>query len=431
MDIREIGPGLPWRKVLDEALEDCGALLVVIGRGWVDAKDTKGKRRLENPRDTLRREVAEALIRGVRVFPLLVNGAVMPDEDLLPDDIQDLIDLQGYELTVRHWPEDVAKLIAILKQLPALAEEPIAEQDQQEKDEEGEANADFATETPYANAVPATITDTAIGDAVEILVDGNWTQSDKSPTDLPPGTVFRDGVGTPEMVVIPAGTFQMGSLPSEEGRKDKEGPLHRVTIAGSFAVGRYAVTFDEWDLFVEATGLEYTPEDEGWGRGNRPVINVNWDDAKAYVQWLSQHTSREYRLLSEAEWEYAARAGRTSRYPWGYKRGRNLANFFDSGSKWSGSKTAPVGSFAPNAFGLYDMIGNVWEWVEDCRHDDYRGAPTDGSAWVSGDCEARVLRGGSFNFLAGRARSACRVGRLPDYRNYYIGFRVLYSSPID
>ena len=239
------------------------------------------------------------------------------------------------------------------------------------------------------------------------------------------GAVFRDCPECPEMVVVPAGEFMMGSPPSEEDRRDSEGPVHRVTIAEPFAAGKYEVTFEEWDACVGGGGCGgYRPDDEGWGRGSRPVINVSWEDAQAYAAWLSGKTGENYRLLSEAEWEYAARAGTTTRYHWGDDIGRNRANCDDDvcGDSWD--YTAPVGSFAANGFGLHDVHGNVWEWVEDCWNDSYAGAPTDGSAWESGNCDLRVLRGGSWHGVPRDLRAAYRFWGGTGIRLGIIGFRV-------
>ena len=240
---------------------------------------------------------------------------------------------------------------------------------------------------------------------------------------LPAPKAFRDCPECPEMVVVPAGSFMMGSPPGETGRTKHEGPRHRVTIPKPFAVGKYEVTFAEWDACVAAGGCRgHRREDQGWGRGRRPAINVNWDDAKAYVRWLSRKTGKQYRLLSEAEWEYAARAGKSTRYHWGDDIGRNRANCDLCGSRWDDNQTAPVGSFPANAFGLHDAHGNVWEWVEDCWNPNYAGAPADGSAWRSGDCYSRVLRGGSWYDLPRFLRSANR--NRSGVRSDDFGFRV-------
>ncbi|MGA7879457.1 MAG: formylglycine-generating enzyme family protein [Terrimicrobiaceae bacterium] len=213
------------------------------------------------------------------------------------------------------------------------------------------------------------------------------------------------------MVVVPAGQFVMGSSTSEKGRFRNEGPQHTVAIAKPFAVSKFEVTFDEWDACVAYGDCTPVVNDNGWGRGRRPVINVAWDDARRYAAWLSKMTGKPYRLLSDAEWEYAARAGSNKRYSWGDEIGKGNANCSDCGSEWDATQTAPVGSFAANQFGLHDMHGNVWEWVEDCLHRSYEGAPADGSAWVAGgECSLRVIRGGSWHYDPDGARSASRRG---------------------
>jgi formylglycine-generating enzyme required for sulfatase activity len=243
---------------------------------------------------------------------------------------------------------------------------------------------------------------------------------------LKPKDIFKDCANCPELVVVPAGSFTMGSPASEPGRSTEEGPQHMVTIARPFAVSRFEVTFDEWDACVADGGCNgYKPSDEGWGRGRRPVINVSWDDAQAYVTWLSKKTGKPYRLLSGAEYEYAMRAGTQTIYPWGNTIGTNNANCHACGSRWDAKQTAPVGSFAPNGFGLYDMVGNVREWTEDCYHETYNGAPPDGSAWIEGgNCYHRVVRGGSFLLAPAFLRSASRYWFASDYRLRYLGFRV-------
>ncbi len=252
---------------------------------------------------------------------------------------------------------------------------------------------------------------------------------------LPPLSLFQDAPFAPEMIAIPPGKFLMGSPEYEVGRwKDgREGPQHEVTIAYSFAVGRYAVTFAEWDYFVKMSGYKHHASDEGWGRGDRPVINISWDDAKAYVNWLQGQTGYDYRLLSEAEWEYVARAGTTTPFWFGEEILTEVANYdgtFTYGTGKAGEyrrKTVPVKSFSPNPWGLYQVHGNVWEWCEDTFQENYQGAPNDGSAWIknSGDkVSRRVLRGGSWSYSPDFLRSANRSRYSTSYRNYNFGFRI-------
>jgi formylglycine-generating enzyme required for sulfatase activity len=238
---------------------------------------------------------------------------------------------------------------------------------------------------------------------------------------LKPGESFRDLDIAPEMVVAPAGEFWMGS---KDGECDAyERPRHKVTIAGPFAVGKYPVTFAEWDAALAAGAVEHKPSHEGWGGGRRPVINVNWEEAHAYVRWLSSVARLRYRLLSEAEWEYCCRAGTETPYSSGNTITKKGAQFSE-GIYGGAGKTIEVGSFPANAFGLHDMHGNVWEWCQDCWNDHYYDAPGDGTAWTSGNCSRRVLRGGSWNSEPGYLRSACRNNRYPDLRFSYVGFRV-------
>lgn len=278
------------------------------------------------------------------------------------------------------------------------------------------------------------------------------------------GETFHDCPDCPEMVVVPAGAFLMGSPESEEGRYDDEGPQRTVNIAEPFAVGKFEVTRDEFEAFVSAAGHKVADECYQWTgsewkkqsgsylkpgfeqTGRHPAVCVRWDDAKAYVAWLSKKTGQSYRLLTEAEWEYAARgvtaATPQPRYHFGNDADGlcDYANGADQSAKqkfkdWTVSNctdgnvfTAPTGSFKPNAFGLFDMHGNVWEWVEDCYHDSYKGAPDDGSAWTTACTEGRrVLRGGSWGVNPRYLRSASRFGSSTVDRVSYFGFRVARS----
>ena len=234
------------------------------------------------------------------------------------------------------------------------------------------------------------------------------------------GTVFRDCAKCPELVWLPQGDFVMGDAAANDSRLV-------VEIRYMLAVGRFEVTFAEWDACVAAGGCRKRPHDAGWGRGGQPVINVSWGDAQQYVAWLSRTTNKRYRLLSEAEWEYAARAGTDVRYWWGDQAGRGDANCADCGSKWDGRQAAPVGRFAPNPFGLYDMHGNVSEWVEDCFHDRVRDGSADGRALTSGCTAAsdtRVVRGGAWYGSARSIRSAARTSAAADHFDNGIGFRI-------
>jgi formylglycine-generating enzyme required for sulfatase activity len=220
------------------------------------------------------------------------------------------------------------------------------------------------------------------------------------------------------MLVVPAGSFDMGSA------TEYENPAHRVTIAKPFAIGRHEVTFDQWDACVADGGCKHRPDDREWGRGDRPVINVSWLDAKAFVAWLSQKTGQTYRLPSEAEWEYAARGGTNSPYWWGRDVGSRQANCRECNTG-SSQQTSAVGSYKANPFGLHDTAGNAAEWVEDCWNDNYRGAPQNGSPWVTGQCRLRVLRGGAFDSAARYLRSTARFRYDSDVRYSANGFRVV------
>ncbi|MGH8657786.1 MAG: SUMF1/EgtB/PvdO family nonheme iron enzyme [Gammaproteobacteria bacterium] len=256
----------------------------------------------------------------------------------------------------------------------------------------------------------------------------------------------------PELVEIPVGSFRMGSPDNEEDRQSDEGPQHVVSIGQRFLLGKYEVTFDEYDVFAFlvkgdggcSDGHEVTrPSDEGWGRGRRPVINVSWSDANCYAEWLSRKTGKRYRLPTEAEWEYAARAGTDTPRPWpgGPEAACRFANVFDQKNVEEIKKryvivrlqpfpcpdayafTAPAGSFPAN-LGVHDVLGNVWEWVQDCYHENYNAAPADGKAWEENGCSQRVIRGGAWFDEPENLRSARRFRFSPVFRNFTLGFRL-------
>ena len=275
---------------------------------------------------------------------------------------------------------------------------------------------------------------------------------------LRPKDLFRECSQCPEMAVVPAGTFMMGSPPREPERSDGEVQV-RVTIARPFAVGEFAVTFTEWDACVADGGCKgYRPNDEGWGRNRRPVINVNWDDAKLYIDWLNAKTGKTYRLLSEAEREYVTRAGTTTPFWWGAAITPKQANYDGSAEPYKGGgtkgenrrQTVPVDSFEANPWGLFNVHGNVWEWTDDCWNDSNQGNPGNGSArtqsspslveldelmpvvqparqarsGTAGDCGRRVFRGGSWGSDPRYLRAADREWLNNSTRNNDLGFRL-------
>jgi formylglycine-generating enzyme required for sulfatase activity len=277
---------------------------------------------------------------------------------------------------------------------------------------------------------------------------------------LKAGDTFRECDGCPEMVVIPAGSFQMGSPDSEKDRIENEGPLHPVTIAKRFALGKFELTVEQFAAFVAETKYDTGTVCDIWQDGKwderqgynwqkpnfpqaaaHPASCLSWDDAKAYLAWLSGKTGKTYRLPSEAEWEYAARAGSQTRFHFGeddrdycrYGNGvdETAVAQVPGAAKWNPlpcrdgyAYTSPAGSFAPNAFGLYDTHGNVFEWVEDCWNDDFKGAPADGSPWLSGDCKVRVQRGGAWGYPRDYLRIAVRGRQGQGYRYINAGVRV-------
>jgi formylglycine-generating enzyme required for sulfatase activity len=404
-DIASIEPGADFEEALQQGLASCAAVIVVMGPAWATITDKQGRRRIELADDWVRQEVAHCLQSpGVGVFPVLVGDAHMPNADELPEALRPLTRRQAYPLTTRHWPKDVAVLVEHLKRILGLAQPPVAPLPQEPADQKDKAPR--KVKKAAVLAVP------------------------KSLQALAPGTVFRDCDIGPEMVVIPAGSFMMGSPSNEQGRKDNEGPQHSVNIPRQFAVGKYQITFEEWDACVREGGCSHNPGDEGWGRGRRPVINVSWNDTKRYTQWLSSKTGNTYRLLTEAEWEYVVRAGTTTPFDTGTNISPTEANYNTDPSVWtrliSGAKgrTMVVGNYQPNRFGLYDVHGNVSEWTEDCWNENYEGAPGDGTARTTGDCGQRVLRGGSWVDFEEHLRSAVRESVGVAYRGRRIGFRV-------
>jgi formylglycine-generating enzyme required for sulfatase activity len=425
MDIDSIPIGVDYVEFLEGWVERCDVLLALIGVGWIDAVDPEtGRRRLENPNDFVRIELRKALARGIPVVPVLLDGAEIPDAGQLPDDLLQLVRRNAEFIDHRTADTDVGRLIERLG-LP---------------------------KSPAASTIEGTRTEgrILIEAATTQNANGKWFRPSAGRAEW-----FKDHGAGPEMVVVPAGTFKMGSPEDEPERESwqagTESPQHEVTIAQLFAVARYAITRGQFAAFVTATGREVREGAEVW-QGDQwvhdlkaswrapgffqddshPAVCVTWDDAKAYAAWLSQSTGKPYRLLSEAEREYVARAGTTTPFWWGSSITLAQANYNGSlvykggGSEGEGRKsTVPVGSFEANPWGLYNVHGNVWEWCEDVWHDDYSGAPVDGSAWLQGADESRrVVRGGSWVNYARGLRAAVRF-RYPTFdRIQDLGFRI-------
>ncbi|WP_151703014.1 SUMF1/EgtB/PvdO family nonheme iron enzyme [Nitrincola alkalilacustris] len=291
----------------------------------------------------------------------------------------------------------------------------------------------------YTTGPATSATDAAASGTADQVAElsGSLTDSDHAPQDLDSvegadtrTRVFQDHFGegqhAPPMTILPAGSFLMGDL--DNRGDDNERPVREVTISRPFALSRHEVTFAEYDQFAQSTGRNL-PSDEGWGRGSRPVINVSWHDAVAYTRWLAQQTGHPYRLPTEAEWEYAARAGTDTSYWWGNELLDGHAVCDECGSEWDGERTAPVGQFPANAWGLFDMHGNVDEWVQDCYEDTYIGAPVDGSARTRAGCTHQVMRGGSWFDIPRLIRSSSRYRHPANASRNTWGFRVALDLP--
>jgi formylglycine-generating enzyme required for sulfatase activity len=426
MDVDAIPLGANFVKVLGEEVAKCDVLLAIIGPGWLEARDEDGHRRLDNPHDYVRIEIAAALKRDIPVIPILLESTPVPRAERLPEDLKDLALRNG--LNVRHasFHGDMDRLIR------SLGSGKPEQQGRGRKVPRQPAGARRQS-APKRYRVED-----------RIRVDARIVHGAPEGWFLPGnGTVewFQDQDGGPEMVVVPAGEFMMGSPVSEPQRESwqagTESPQHNVTIARPFAIARHAVTRGQFADFAKDTGNKTDPQvswrNPGFAQDDsHPVVFVNWDDAKACVAWLSRQTKCDYRLPTEGEWEYCCRAGSTTPFWWGSSITTAQANY-DGNYLYEGrgsegeyrAATVPVSEFAGNPWGLFQVHGNVWEWCEDVWHDTYEGAPMDGSAWLKGgDARIRVVRGGSWFADPQNLRSANRFGDTTVVRNFNLGFRV-------
>jgi formylglycine-generating enzyme required for sulfatase activity len=455
IDVDNLFAGQRFDEELAKALSACDVLIAVIGQRWMDllkAKITSGER------DYVREEIAAALQRRIVVVPARVGreGQLpgLPRAEDLPADIRDLVLYQKQDVTYERFGRDIGELIEAIT-VVRRSKRPEHPVPRAPWGWVGAMSAGVLAITyfgayylgvpvpwpgspAFTNPNPSQITNHP---GREPRAEGQAARRDPALSVTPgSGQSFRDQLASgepcaacPEMVVVPAGSFVMGSPDDELGRGRNEGPQHKVTFAHRFAVGRFSVTFDEWDACVADGGCNrYLPSDQGWGRGRRPVINVSWNDVKTYLAWLSDKTGRTYRLPSEAEREYVARAGTTTPFWWGSTISATQANY--KGIETYGNdgvrgefrnQSVPVDTFAPNPWGLYQMHGNVSEWTEDCSHDNYVDAPTDGSAWTAPNCNQRVRRGGSIGSPPSVLRAASRRSTPPAAAQPFLGFRVV------
>jgi formylglycine-generating enzyme required for sulfatase activity len=500
MDVDSIALGRDFRQVLLQSLESCDALLALIGPNWLDAKDGAGKRRLDDPADFVRQEIATALKRNIPVTPVLLQGAAMPARERLPDDLKDLVYRNGFELSHTRWHSDVREMIQRLGL--KVTDTPLSHG--QEKKPiaavQFETPAVHAAEAQPGDARPgphwltrrralgaAAVAVAGAGAAIAVPPMRRWLSSRPKPTLRPvvfdfatvdekgkrlpqekaSASIFTEtlgaGVGV-DMVSIPAGAFTMGSPAYEPERRPNEGPQHSVTL-NPFFIGAWPITQAQWASVVIAHPAKHShgldPDPSFFKGDDLPVESISWSQADEFCRRLSDITGRDYRLPSEAEWEYACRAGSSGPFNVGPTIATDLANYCgeggavcgDSGGKSIASdiydgvtyasgaydqgpvgifrgKTTVPGTFPPNRFGLYDMHGNVWEYCLDIASPTYADAPTDGSAYMAGPPEGnRILRGGSWSHNPAICRSAYRDMISPDSPGWQgrIGLRVVCS----
>jgi formylglycine-generating enzyme required for sulfatase activity len=471
MDVDNLLPGERFDLKLQEALAETDVFLAVIGARW---SELLAARTDSGERDYVREEIAAALARKIAVVPVLVDRAPMPRAAGLPGDIRDLVLYQKHDVAHESFGRDAAALADAIKAVRRARSKPIAAPWKPFAALALVAAGALAyvlapakgpdpaptpvVEPPKPAPAPSTpARREAAAEAPPARCDGLLVSvaTGARPCIKPgSGESFKDCPDCPEMVIAPSGSFTMGS-PKDEPQRESwkagtESPQHDVKIAKPFAVSRYHITRGEWARFVKVTGHKTDGGCWTWTGGkweenksaswrspgfeqddDHPVVCVNWEDAKAYAGWLSKQTGKSYRLLSEAEYEYAARARTATPFWWGSSITPEQANY-DGNYVYAGggskgayrAKTVPVKSFKPNPWGLYQVHGNAWSWVEDCWHDNYDGAPSDGSAWTSGDCTYRVLRGGSWNINPQILRAAYRYSINPQGRGTDRGFRV-------
>lgn len=415
---RNIDVGEEWAKEIDDNLSTADIILLLVSASFIASKycwSVEMTKALQQ-HDEGAAKVIPVILRPCRwgATPFAKLQAVPTDakpvtswhdQDAALDDVAGKIERVVADLRQRRAVEEAQRQAQEVRARQAAEEKRQEALQRQRQQEEAKKQADAAARR--------------IAEQERLEQAALRAMADRQFADF---AVFRDvdAPWCPEMVALPAGEFLMGSPTIDKTAYGDERPQHLIKIGYRFALGRYPITCSEYDHFCVATQRQKLNE-PGWGRGRRPVILVSWQDAQDYIAWLFTETGRAYRLPSEAEWGYACRAGTMSRYSFGDSITSKNANYFMS-------KTTEVGTYPPNPWGLYDMHGNVWEWVEDVWHGTYQGAPSDGSAWADNEgrksSSSRVMRGGSWYYQSKGLRSAVRVGDAPDYRSYVVGFRV-------
>jgi formylglycine-generating enzyme required for sulfatase activity len=525
LDVSGIDGGANWLQTLERQVAASEAMVVLIGKDWANLKDEHGNRRLDDRNDFVRFEISQALLRNLPILPVLIDGAPMPKQAQLPDNLMQLTHIQAMPLRAESFTSDaegiaerleevlakrrqrgvpvwgaglglVAALAAgvaagpitlnglglsfpgvtlpgdaqLRADLAAAQNRVVTAESALKAAEQRLADAERATQTAQAAQQAllqrvATAEKERDGARKDAVANAKVTDLERKLASNPAaGRTMQDCADCPEMVVVPAGKFLMGSPKEELGRGDNEddgnGRQVEVAVRDPLAVGRFAVTRGEFAAFIRESGRSLEGGCYSWNGSEwkldaarswrspgfeqtdrHPVTCVNWADAKAYVDWLSKKTGKSYRLLSEAEREYVTRAATTTPFWWGNSISTSQANYdgnytYGSGSKGEyRQKTVPVDTFAANPWGLYQVHGNVWDWVEDCYHKGYDGMPNatknGGAPWITG-CEKtsdgkdvlRVLRGGSWDLYPHFLRSAYRDGGHPVDRSNGIGFRV-------
>ena len=403
LDIDTVPPGIDFRAYINEKVSECHVMLVIIGDAWLD-RDANGKTKLQSSSDLVRLEIEAALRAGKVLVPVLVETAEIPTKADLPKPISILPDLNAVE--VRPGSSFEGQMVKLLNELDSL----------------------LPKGSRRRNKLPLVFAAASTAWLLSLLIMAGawWLDSNH----LPLGLFLKGRLGTvpfplPEMVMIEPGKFTMGD---HNGDVTKALPTREVEILKPFMIGKYEVTFDQYEPFALAVPDWVYLDDQKWGKGKLPAINLNWGDAKAYAKWLSLLTGDKYRLPTEAEWEYAARAGTTTRYWWGDEMKDGMASNRKRRTAESVSRSVKVGSYEKNDWGLFDTVGNVSEWVEDCFHETYKNAPLDGRAWGvedDGDCDRRMKRGGSFLDDAADSILASRHEGARDFRYINHGLRLV------